>query len=198
MEVPVGGLNGDRGGIEKIFNIGVGKYDVTINVGPSFSSKRQEAVRSMVELTQAYPMLVEVAGDLLVKNMDWPGAQEIADRLNKLLVRKFPEFEGGDAEDVGKLKAQFAALMQQHEALTQQLNILQDEKENKTLELASKERIETMKVQSDIAITEAKLGSEESIQALKLEIQTVRDSLSQLALSPEPAEAPGVGPEPTM
>jgi hypothetical protein len=197
MEVPVENLNGERGGIEKIFNIGVGKYDVTINVGPSFSSKRQEAVRSMVELTQAYPMLVEVAGDLLVKNMDWPGAQEIAERLKKLLVRKFPEFEQGDEEDVGKIKSQFAALMQQHEALTQQLNILQDEKENKTLELASRERIETMKVQSDIAITEAKLGSEESITALKLEIDTVRESLSQLALKPEPTEVPGVGPEPT-
>ena len=39
----------------------------------------------MVELIRAYPALAPVIGDLLTKNLDWPGADEIARRLQHML-----------------------------------------------------------------------------------------------------------------
>lgn len=57
--------------------------EVTVSTGPSYSTMRQEAVDSMVELGGKWPGLMEAAGDLLVRNMDWPGASEIADRVKK-------------------------------------------------------------------------------------------------------------------
>lgn len=68
---------------EKIIinDITVGKYDVYVSVGPSYTTQRMEAAESMMMLIQAVPGLVSVIGDLLVKNMDWPGADEIAERL---------------------------------------------------------------------------------------------------------------------
>ena len=71
----------DAQGIERLYDMRVGRYDVTVDVGPSFATKRQETVATMIELTKIYPALFEVAGDLLIKNMDWPGAQEVAERL---------------------------------------------------------------------------------------------------------------------
>ena len=74
--------------IEKIYNPSVGKYDVVAVTGPGYATKRQEAAESMSQVLQGNPALWQVAGDLFVKNMDWPGAQEMADRLRKSIDPK--------------------------------------------------------------------------------------------------------------
>lgn len=74
--------------IEKIYNPSVGKYDVCVTTGPSYMTKRQEALEGMSQLLQGNPELWAVAGDLFVKNMDWPGAQEMAKRFAKTIDPK--------------------------------------------------------------------------------------------------------------
>lgn len=74
--------------IDKIYNPGVGKYDVRVITGPGYATKRQEALESMAQLLQGNPQLWQVAGDLFVKNMDWPGAQDLAKRFQKTLDPK--------------------------------------------------------------------------------------------------------------
>jgi hypothetical protein len=74
--------------IEKIYNPGVGKYDVVATTGPGYATKRQEALEAMAQLLQGNPHLWAVAGDLFVKNMDWPGAQEMSKRFAKTIDPK--------------------------------------------------------------------------------------------------------------
>ena len=74
--------------IEKIYNPGVGKYDVVAITGPGYATKRQEALEAMAQLLQGNPQLWSVAGDLFVKNMDWPGAQEMSKRFAKTIDPK--------------------------------------------------------------------------------------------------------------
>lgn len=72
----------DEEGIDRILNdVTVGEYDIVMDTGPGYNSKRQEAVESMMALFAADPSLIQQAGDLLVRNMDFPGADTIADRL---------------------------------------------------------------------------------------------------------------------
>ncbi len=87
--------------IEKIYNPGVGKYDVVATTGPGYATKRQEALEAMAQLLQGNPQLWSVAGDLFVKNMDWPGAQEMAKRFAKTIDPKFLS----DGEDDPALQA---------------------------------------------------------------------------------------------
>ena len=68
-------------GITRIYDLTSGKYDVTCESGPSYNTKRQEAAMQMTEFMRAVPGAGQVMGDLLAKNLDWPGADEIADRL---------------------------------------------------------------------------------------------------------------------
>jgi hypothetical protein len=82
--------------IEKIYNPGVGKYDVVATTGPGYATKRQEALEAMAQLLQGNPNLWAVAGDLFVKNMDWPGAQEMSKRFAKTIDPKF--LEDGDQD----------------------------------------------------------------------------------------------------
>jgi hypothetical protein len=72
----------DANGIETILNdVTVGEYDVVMDTGPGYNTKRQEAVDSMMTLLAADPNLMAQAGDLIFRNMDFPGAETIADRL---------------------------------------------------------------------------------------------------------------------
>ncbi len=82
--------------IEKIYNPGVGTYDVMVTTGPSYMTKRQEALESMGQLLQGNPQLWAVAGDLFIKNMDWPGAQEMAKRFAKTIDPKL--MDDGDKD----------------------------------------------------------------------------------------------------
>ena len=72
----------DAAGVTKILNdVTVGEYDVVMETGPGYNSKRQEAVANMMPLLSASPELMKIAGDLVFRNMDFPGADVIADRL---------------------------------------------------------------------------------------------------------------------
>lgn len=74
--------------IEKVYNPSVGIYDVVATTGPGYMTKRQEALEAMAQILQGNPELWKVAGDLFVKNMDWPGAQEMSKRLAKTIDPK--------------------------------------------------------------------------------------------------------------
>ena len=74
-------VNGAEGGGGRVFDLGVGRYDLTVRAGPSFASRREEAASQMIELIRAYPPAAPLIGDLLARNLDWPGAEEVARRL---------------------------------------------------------------------------------------------------------------------
>ena len=66
---------------EVLNDITVGQYDVVMDTGPGYASKRIQAVEAMMPLLSASPELFKIAGDLVFRNMDFPGADVIADRL---------------------------------------------------------------------------------------------------------------------
>ena len=68
-----------------INDLSVGTYDVVVVVGPSFTTQRTEARQSMQEFIQYYPAAAPFIGDLYAKSMDWPGAEEVSERLELLL-----------------------------------------------------------------------------------------------------------------
>ncbi len=66
-----------------LYDLSAGEYDVIVTTGPSFATQRQEAAANMIEMVRAVPQIFPVVGDLVFKNMDWPGADEMAARLRK-------------------------------------------------------------------------------------------------------------------
>jgi hypothetical protein len=122
--------------IEKIYNPGVGKYDVVATTGPGYATKRQEALEAMAQLLQGNPQLWQVAGDLFVKNMDWPGAQEMSKRFAKTIDPKFLE----DGEDNPALQA----AQQQIQAMGQEMEQMHSMLQNvsKSMEAQDMERKE--------------------------------------------------------
>lgn len=61
----------------------VGKYDVVMDTGPGYETKRQEGQEAVIDLmkTPLGEPIVKVGADLIVRNMDFAGADDLADRL---------------------------------------------------------------------------------------------------------------------
>jgi len=116
-------LTGQIEEVTKIYDLTSGRYDLTVSAGPSFASLRQEAASQMIELIRAYPDAAPVIGDLLVKNLDWPGADEIAERLSKAMGQAPEGEEGPQGPDPQAMQAvqQYAAALRQLEQKYQAL-----------------------------------------------------------------------------
>ena len=147
--------------IEKVYNPGVGTYDVMVTTGPGYMTKRQEALDAMSQILQSNPELWAVAGDLFIKNMDWPGAQEMAARFKKILDPKVLS-EGDQSPEM-------MAAQQQMEAMTQELNRMTDIIQN---------------VQDSVAQREVDI-KEYKAQVDAYDAETKRISAVQNSMSPE-------------
>lgn len=128
-------------GITRIYDLTSGKYDVTCESGPSYNTKRQEAAMQMTEFMRAVPGAGQVMGDLLAKNLDWPGADEIAERLKLLLP---PQAQGQNPQ---LMQAQ--QQMQQMQQAIQQLQGQLDEAGKDRAEAAEKLRIDGYKAETE-------------------------------------------------
>ena len=86
-------------GQEVVINdLSAAKYDVVVTTGPSYTTQRMESLDAMLQMTQANPELWTMIGDLIMKNSDWPGADEIAKRLRKMLPPGMAEAESEEEQ----------------------------------------------------------------------------------------------------
>jgi uncharacterized protein (DUF3084 family) len=120
--------------LEKIYNPGVGKYDVVATTGPGYATKRQEALEAMAQLLQGNPQLWSVAGDLFVKNMDWPGAQEMSKRFAKTIDPKLMS-DGEDNPELQAATQQMQAMGAEMEQMHQMLMNVNKSMEARDLEI---------------------------------------------------------------
>ena len=133
--------------IKKIYNPGVGKYDVMVITGPGYATKRQQALESMAQLLQGNPGLWQIAGDLFVKNMDWPGAAELAKRIAKTIDPKLMD-KGDDDPALQQAQQQIQELMQQNQQMMAMMQNI--EKSFEAREIAVKEgELEVKKVDAE-------------------------------------------------
>jgi hypothetical protein len=172
-----------------LYALDAGKYDVTVDVGPSFASKRQEAVQAMLEVIRAYPQLAQFASDLLVKNMDFPGADALAERLKKTIPPELLDDNAKNKEIPPQIPAQMQQMQQMIEGLTGQLNEANEEKKTKLVELESKERIEMAKLENQATIELAKLESNEALKLLASQIAELDQRTKMLGMA-EPIQGP--------
>jgi hypothetical protein len=178
----------DESGKPMIYALDVGRYDVTVDVGPSFASKRQEAATSMLDVARSYPQLMQVAGDLFVKNMDWPGAQELADRIKKTIPANLIDDPKKGQPLPPQVQAQMQQMNQMIHQLTDHLNEANEIIKTKKLDLEHRERIELMKLQVESELVMAKLGSQESMALLKHEVASISERLKMLSFD-QPIDA---------
>jgi uncharacterized coiled-coil protein SlyX len=192
----------DEQGIQRILNdVTVGEFDVVMDTGPGYNSKRQEAVDAMMALFQAEPALVQVAGDLLVRNMDFPGADVIADRL----AINNPLAQIDDMSDIPpaiqmKLKqgqAQVQQLTQQLQQMQLMIKQRQDiegvkqeaETKRELMRQTTKAHDTEMRVQTTAQDTIVKTETQKEIEQMKAQLALVLARMNMTSEKEAEAEA---------
>ncbi len=67
-------------------DMSVGQYRVVVTVGPSYTTQRQETLENLSNLSKNVPLIRELAPDMIVKNMDFVGADEVIDRIRWYMI----------------------------------------------------------------------------------------------------------------
>ena len=177
-----------KNGEEKIYDTSVGQYDVNVEIGPSFATKRQEAAAAMIEFTRAMPQQAALISDLIAKNSDWPGATEIAERLKKGLPPGIAEETGDDKPKIPpETQAQLQQMNEMIEGLTEKLKEKTEAERTKIIELESKERIAFAQIEADLTKEKIKLTGLATLKTLEAEIQDASNRLELLRIN-EPFE----------
>jgi hypothetical protein len=144
-----------------LFNPGMGKYDVSITVGPSYNTKRMEAQATFVELAKgaADPISAALLRYMTVKNSDFEGAQEAAKAFRSILPPPVQEALSG-----GKFSPEVQAVVTQAKL---QMEALQKELE----EEKAGTRLQEMKVAADreAKMKEIEIQREKTREELRLE-----------------------------
>jgi hypothetical protein len=196
----------DNTAVGKIENdLTVGEYDVVMETGPGYNSKRQEAAGVMGDLAKAWPPLMQVAGDLLFRNLDFPNAEVIADRL----AASNPLAQIDDKSDIPpraqmmikQLQTQLQQAGQQLQAAGMTIKMKKEDTAEKemaeTHRLMIKEageteraRMEDRSWQHDIAMREqGKLGAAEIDGIVKLLLAHKEREMRQVELAANREEA---------
>jgi hypothetical protein len=197
-------------GIQKIYNLNVGKYDVTVTTGPSFATKRQEGAEFLTQVAQTNPDLMGVVGDLLFKAIDMPYADEVAERLKKLLPPQLQETPDGESPEVQQVKNQAKQIIDQltqrieaAEAAMAEANQEAQELIAKANDTEKKNELEAMKIRIDAFKAETermKMERETAMQAQSQidtgELEMVKEALAEIIMRIEPPDTESTEQQP--
>lgn len=191
-EIKEVGINGAVAeGQEMEFDLKKGKYSVRVVTGAPYTTRRQEAAAFFTDVVSKQPQLMQVMGDLLFKNMDFAGAQEMASRMKKLIDPKLLDEEAEVDPEKEQLKqtiAQGQEILMQLQGQVQQLGAQLKDKQmdlqvkaqgdaTKAELEREKNQLEAQKAQMEFQIQVEELKIKQAELALKekeLEIKTIQ------------------------
>ena len=161
--------------MSNLYDLTAGKYDVVVDVGPGYTTKRQEAATQMIEFSRVNPQASSLISDLIAKNLDWPGAQEISERFKAML----PPQITGENPQIQQLQQQLQQTQQQAQQIMGQLqNEMQQLKQDKTIEV-EKVKIDAYNAETNRAKVVSTAMTPEQIQVL------IVQTLQQLMQTPD-------------
>ncbi|MDR3439871.1 portal protein [Telmatospirillum sp.] len=146
-------------------DLSVGKYDIVVDSGPSYETRRDEAAAEMLDLLHAFPQAAPAISDLLVKNLDWPGADEIAERLKAMQPNPQAQQQQQQAQQQAEL---------QHQQNLEQIKV-QGDQAREQIKVQAVQQIETFKAQKAVEVDQAKQSFQQRQITAQNQIEAARE-----------------------
>ncbi len=156
---------------QEVMELGDPDVDIVVTMGAAYNTKRQQATESIMELVRAVPSITPLIYDIFVGNMDFPGAQAIADRLKKTIPPELLEQEGGEQEIAMKLQQAMQQAQQNQQvmqAMQQQIQEMSQELESKGMESRTKVKVAEINRDAKIATANIKALDDENARATQM------------------------------
>jgi len=167
-------------------DLSAGKYDVSVSTGPSFSTQRAEFADLMLNMAQGNPQLMAVAGDLVMGSLDFPKAEQVAERLKMMLPPPIQQqLQAG--KDVPPEVAQLQGQMQQMQQMAEQ-HIGEMQKEMRALQAKAQSKDDAI-LRERVAAAQLEIERYNAVtNRMKLGIQ-VQEAEAEFAYDHANAEA---------
>lgn len=147
-----------------IYDLATGRYDVAVEAGPSYATKRQENAQILTQVLQAAPQLLSVIGDLYFQQLDLDIASKMADRMQRAMPPALLIGEEGSEKNaqVAQAKQQLDQMPQMAQQLQQaQAQILQLNQSVQSLTQSNNElTLQIMNRDKELALQDKKLEME--------------------------------------
>jgi hypothetical protein len=171
----------------KKFNPKVGRYEVTVTIGPNYATKRIEETESMMDFARAMPQVGQLVADLIAAKADWAGSEEIATRLAKALDPKLltPDKADIPPQVQALIQAQGQQLQQLQQVIQAMQKELADRQADRQVVLHQVDTNFTAKMEKTSKDFEAKVLS---LGAKMEEVQAKRDATLQGTIGRQLAE----------
>jgi hypothetical protein len=171
------------GQMVKVNDLSKGKYDVTVTEGGNYDTQRMEFVEMLTQLGQANPVIAQGVPDLIVGALDFPKAEEAAERIKALLPPPIQQMLAQGKEmppEVMQAMQQAEQMMQQAQ---QQMQALQQEamalQEEQAQVGADKADIEARKRELDAQIKVANAELKQAVAEFKAMVAETRAKQAQ-------------------
>ena len=167
--------------IRRVYNLGIGTYDVAVGLGPSYLNKQQETFDMLAKVVNSYPEMMKFAGDIIMRNSGIPDADILAERVKRFIEITMPGIIQDDKEQAIPPKVQQAMkeLMQQQEELMNQLQQAQQIIETKQIENSTKVQVEQIKQQGASQVEAMKVASAEVVASMNAQVKIAVESMKQ-------------------
>jgi len=132
----------------QLIDLAAGEYSVVVEIGRSYSTRREEAAASMGDIMAAAPQLAPIIAPYWIEEQDWPGAQNFSDILKKGLPPQFqPEKDGAPPPEVQlqQAKQQLQQMGQMLDLTTKELNAKSKVIETEQVQNEAKAELERQK-----------------------------------------------------
>lgn len=163
-------IDNQTGEIVTLNDLSQGKYDVVCSAGASFRNRQQEMITAFIEAAKVDQSLMQLAGDIFLKNVTAPGMDEVAARKRQLLLQQgaIPEDQLTDEE-----RAKLQAAAQQPKQPDPATLMAMAEMEKAKADQAAAQ-IKLQQVQIDYQIKQQQL----QLEAAKLQQAGQKDAIS--------------------
>lgn len=173
-------------GITQVFDLTTGKYNVQVTTGPSFNTRREETAAQMMEFIRVFPQSAPLIGDLMAKNLDWPGSEQVAERLKAMLP---PQAHAQIAPIVQQLQGQLQQMSGKMGQMNQALNDKQREEAIKEFDA------ETKRIQALVSAAEKGIVVSRSANG-DMQAEPIIPMMPMAPQMPQPApQMPGMPPQ---
>lgn len=170
--VPIRQAYEDNGEVV-MHDLAKGKYSVILKEGPDYESQRSEASDKLMDLVAKYPEFMQLAGDILFRNFDFEGAEEIADRLRskippEVLAASNPT-QGDKSSQIGYLQNTNNQMQMQLQQMQAQLQQLQAQNQQLTNVIETRVTEVNAKRDADVVVENVKFEHAKSLKLLDIE-----------------------------
>ena len=147
-----------------LYDMSIGEYEVVVDVGPTYETKRTETAQNLINVITALPNVGQVVSDILMRQLDFPMSDEAADRLKRVIQQTMPgvitdndktgQMSESDIQsmvaDIQKLQAMHSQTVQENIQLAQLVNDMKKQLKDKSAQVNAHLQETIIKAQTEL------------------------------------------------